>query len=253
MAEPGQLALVTGTSSGIGEAVAAELLSRGWRVLGLSRRAASFDESRYTHIEIDLGDGASLKERIPARVGGLLDDPELTRLALVNNAASPGLLGPVTQLDPEALLRVYAVNVAAPVWLMGWLVRETPTTVPLRIVNVTSIAGLAPYPGLGAYGGSKAALRMAGMVLAAELAAESGPARDITILSYSPGAVDTPMQAEARATPVERFPLAETFQQAAADGRLTPPSAPAAEIADYLEDDGYPAFHEGHLGEPRKP
>ena len=167
----------------------------------------------------------------------------------MNNAADPGLLGPIAHLDPEALLRVYAVNVAAPVWLMGWIVREGRPRLPIRIVNVSSGAGVSPYPGLGTYGSAKAVLRMAGMVLASELALAPEQGQDVTILSYSPGPVDTPMQAAARATPVERFPLLETLPRWAAEGQLMSPGVPAAEIAEYLEDDGYPGFHECRSGE----
>lgn len=253
MVDSQRLAVVTGTSSGIGEALAHELLRRGWRVVGLSRRPSSFDDRRYTHLQVDLRDVSDLALQVETSVGDLVAGPGMSRLALVNNAADPGLLGPVSGLDAQGLLRVYAVNVAAPVWLMGWLVRRGPPQASLRIVNVTSGAAVTPFPGLGAYGSAKAALRMAGMVLAAEVAGSSEPPRDITILSYGPGPVDTPMQATARATPVERFPLREMFQQWATDGQLMPPRVPAMEIATYVEDDGYPAFHECRSGELRRP
>lgn len=236
-----RLALVTGTSSGIGEAVARELLRRGWEVVGISRRRGAIESPGYTHLSLDLADLAGMAARLDATLAGRVGNPSVGRLGLVNNAADPGLLGPVERLDPVALLRVCAQNLAAPVGLMGWLVRRGAPGIPVRIVNLSSGAAVHPYAGLGAYGTTKAGLRMAGMVLAAEL--DAG-ARDATILSYEPGAVDTPMQATARATPVEVLPTLEMFRRAAADGHLIPPTAPAGDVADYLDGDAHPRFSE---------
>jgi len=250
-----RVALVTGTSSGIGEAVARELLRRGWRVTGVARRRGAIEHSRYAHISVDLADLRSLVGIMDREAGSLIADPQLTRLALVNNAADPGLLGPIEQLDPHAFLEVCSVNVAAPIWLMGWLLRRSGTDVSLRFVNVSSGAAVQPFPGLGAYCSTKAALRMAGLVLAAELDAGGGSGssgRDATILSYEPGTVDTPMQARARATPIETLPTLALFTRVAAEGRLIPPAAPAGEIAEYLDGDGHARFEERRFaGSPR--
>lgn len=256
MSESSRLALVTGTSSGIGEAVARELLRRGWRVVGLARRSSDLEDPTYSHLQVDLADLSALRNEIDGSIRPLLAAGTVSRLALVNNAAHPGLLGTVEQVDPAAMLQAFAVNVAAPTWLMGWLVRRSDASVPVRIVNVSSGAGISPYPGLGTYGATKAALRMAGMVLAAEverMTAPDGVHRDVTILSYSPGPVDTPMQAAARASPIEVFPLRETFTRWAAEGKLMAPTVPATEIATYLDADGYPSFVECRSGELPEP
>ncbi len=193
---PQPLAIVTGTSSGIGEALAYSLIGRGWRVVGLARRDAAIRDPHYKHIRVDLADLAAVASALESQVRPLLaSHPTATRVGLVNNAALVALLGPVQQLDPLALLEVYAVNTAAPIMLMGWFLRHCPPGVPLRIVNVSTGAAVSPYPGLAAYGNTKAALRLAGMVLAAELDTMPNAApRDATILSYEPGLVDTPMQ-----------------------------------------------------------
>jgi benzil reductase ((S)-benzoin forming) len=247
---PDRVTLVTGTSSGIGDAVARELLRRGWRVVGASRRQGSIRDPLYSHLQVDLGDVAALIPSIEAGMAGLVADPALRRLALVNNAASPGLLGPITRADAARWLEVLAVNVSAPAALMGWLVRQARPGVALRIANVSTGAAVRAFPGLGAYGSSKAALRMAGMVLATELDADAASeALDATVLSYEPGLVDTAMQSAARGSPPEMLPSIAMFERFAAEGRLVPPTAPAAEIADYLEGDGHPRFSERRYGE----
>jgi benzil reductase ((S)-benzoin forming) len=247
-----QLALVTGTTSGIGLAVARQLLDRGWTVAGIARRAAEISHPHYHHFAADLADLSGSVHPVEGAIQRLwVDHRPWQRVGLVNNAASADLLTSFEAIDPLALLRLYALNIAAPVWLMGLVVRQCPREAVLRIVNVSSGAAVGAFPGLAAYGSSKAALRMAGMVAAAELASEerrqSAPS-DVAILSFEPGIVDTPMQQVAREQPPEKFPSVHLFRDFAARGVLVPPEAPAAEIVAFLEADRQPGFAERRLG-----
>jgi benzil reductase ((S)-benzoin forming) len=246
-----QLALVTGTTSGIGLAVARQLLDNGWTVAGIARRAAQISHTRYHHIAADLADLSSSVAPVEAAIKRLLADRPWQRVGLVNNAASADLLTSFEAIDPLALLRLYALNTAAPVWLMGLVIRESPREAVLRIVNVSSGAAVGVFPGLAAYGSSKAALRMAGMVAAAELASphrRQSAATDVAILSFEPGIVDTPMQQVAREQPPEKFPSVQLFRDFAARGVLVQPEAPAAEIVAFLEADRQPGFAERRFG-----
>jgi benzil reductase ((S)-benzoin forming) len=249
---PDRLALVTGASSGIGRALCQDLVDHGWRVFGLSRRPGNIAHPHYGHLHADLTEVTALGGRLDAEVAGAVSDPTLRRMALVNNAADPGLLGPVDTLDPADLLKVYAVNTAAPVFLMGWFVHRCRPGLALRIVNVSTGAATDALPGLGPYGSSKAALRMAGKVLASELdeRAAEGPAMDITILSYEPGIVDTEMQTAVRGSSRDIVPTVEMFRQFKAEGKLVPPQIPAGEIVDYVASDSHPRFMESRLGVP---
>lgn len=247
------LAFITGTSSGIGEAAARDLLRRGWHVVGASRRAAPITDSRYTHLRLDVGDLAALTAALDIQVAPRLADPAVSRIGLVNNAALVGLLGPIAALDAGGLRDVYAVNTSAPIFLMGWFFRNTRAGVPLRIVNVSTGAAVTPLPGLGAYGSAKAALRLAGMIFASELdAGGAGPApgRDVSILSYEPGLVDTPMQTEVRDSNPATMPIVQMFKDWAASGTLVKPELPAAGIADYLAADGHPRWTEQRFEPP---
>jgi benzil reductase ((S)-benzoin forming) len=240
------LAIVTGTSSGIGEQVARQLLERAWGVVGVARREAVIAHPHYTHLPIDLEDVARLPRRLERELAPRVRAADVSRVALVNNAADVALLGQVDQLEPDGMLRAYAVNAVAPVLLMGWLLRTAPNTVPLRMVNVSSGAAVEPFPGLATYGGTKAALRLAGMVLAAELdmRAAAGSPRDATVWSYEPGVVETPMQTAVRESTAQVVPIVQVFQRLAAEGRLRPATVPAAEIVGHLEADGHPRFSE---------
>lgn len=242
-------AIVTGTSAGVGEAVARQLLERGWSVIGIARRPAPFTHDRYRHVAYDLAgvvdDPAALESQLT-----LPDVQTLRRIGLVNNAAVPQGLMPVARLDPRELARIYAVNLIAPVWLMGYALRAAPTDTPVRIVNVSSGAGTTGFAGLAAYGSGKAALRLAGMSLAREWdtpSSTAAPRENAAILSYEPGVVDTDMQRYARSRPADEFPWAQMFHDFAARGVAVPPERPAREIVEFLESDGQPPFAEHRL------
>ena len=230
-----RLALVTGTSSGIGAAVARALLERGWDVVGIARRKPQLDGARYRHLALDLSDVPAATAAIERELGARLPQQSWQRVGLVNNAAI-GLSGRVQKLDAAELLRSYALNAVMPLWLMGFIIERAKA--PVRVVNVSSGAAVRAFPGLAAYCASKAALRMAGMSVAAEV--ES----DLSILSYEPGVVDTEMQLATRSRPLEEFPWGETFRRYHAEGRLVAPELPAADIVEFLESDGGERFTE---------
>jgi len=249
MATNARCALVTGTSSGLGAALAHALLEAGWSVTGMSRRPAGLTHPGYTEILTDLGDLAALRETAEQHVVPLLRDPAWRRVGLVNNAAAIGAAGPVEDLGPLELARAFAVNSVAPVFLMGLCIRHVAPGVPVRIVNVSTGAAVQPYPGMVDYAGSKAALRMAGMCVAEELRSAErpgGPRPEVSIVSYAPGVVDTPMQEQARAP---GRPWNRLFVDMHAQGQLQPAALPAAEILGFLSgDDGQP-FEERRFGQ----
>ena len=165
-----RLAIVTGTSAGLGEAVARQLLARNWSVdrdrassipdLASRRIATSPATSpRCPSTTTELSWQLSLHQK---NVGG-------RRVGLVNNAASPEGLVPLDSPRPEAGradLRRERRRAASGSWVTS--LRTSPPDAALRIVNVSTGAATSGFPGLAAYGSSKAALRLAGMSLARE-------------------------------------------------------------------------------------
>lgn len=243
-----RLALVTGASSGIGAAIAAALLRDRWTVIGLSRRRAGFDDPLYRDVPVDLGDLRRLREVADRDLAPVLGEARWQRVGLVNNAAVVGAMRPVEDLDPLELSRAFAVNAVAPVFLMGVVIRHVAAGVALRIVNLSTAAAVQGFPGLVDYGGSKAALRLASMAVAAELTSSErpgGPRPDTTIVSYSPGVVDTPMQEAARSP---GRPWNQLFVDMHAQGQLVPPGAPAADVVRFLSAEGGTPFAESRLG-----
>jgi benzil reductase ((S)-benzoin forming) len=246
------IAVVTGTSSGIGAALADSLLRNDWSVIGLSRRQAAIRSSHYHHLQVDLGNISSLRVFADEQLKPMIADTPWRRVGLVNNAAMTGELSGLEESDPDQLARLFAVNTVAPVFLMGFITRIVSPKTCLRIVNISSGAAVSAYPGLGGYGSSKAALRLAGMVLATELESDErpgGPRTDAAILSYEPGVVDTAMQEETRSTTTAEFPWNQPFKDFATEGMLHRPEEVIGEVVDFLSGDSGETFVEKRYGE----
>ena len=241
------VALVTGTSRGLGAAVARALLESGWFVMGFARREApqDLDDANYRHHRLDLGDTGAVERLFQGPLPQSLELASAPRVGLVNNAAVLDIEA-TDETRMEHLVRSFSVNSSVPTWLMGWCLRHTPAATPLRIVNISSGAASRAYPGWSSYCASKAALEMAGDVLAEELAERPAlRGRDVALVSYAPGVVATDLQAAIRAADEGSFPRRASFEELHARGDLVSPDLPAAEIARFLAADDLPS-HSRH-------
>jgi NAD(P)-dependent dehydrogenase (short-subunit alcohol dehydrogenase family) len=193
MTEPTRIALVTGASRGLGLVIAGVLARRGYSLVigGRDREtlAAAGDElSAQAPVVPVAGDitDAAVRENLldAARQLGGLD-------VLVNNASELGGVGPLMAFDVPTFGRLFPVNVGAPMVL-------TQMAVPLLsqrrglIVNITSDAATAAYPGWGPYGATKAALELLTRTLATELG-EHG----VSAVLVDPGDMRTRLHQEA--------------------------------------------------------
>jgi NAD(P)-dependent dehydrogenase (short-subunit alcohol dehydrogenase family) len=156
---------------------------------------------------------------------------------------------PVHAVDLDAACDVFAINAAVPIWLTGWFLRATSRDADVRIVEISSGAATSAYPGWPLYCASKAALRMAGEVLAVEareVAALQG--RRVGVLSYAPGVVATAMQRDIRAVDPALFPRHQRFVELHEHGDLAAPEAPATDLAQRLEAAAWEPYEVARLG-----
>ena len=171
MASPG-LALVTGSSRGLGLALSRELARRRWRLIINARGAEALEAARrelsaMTDVVAIAGDVADAEHRLAlaaaAREAGRID-------VLVNNASilGPSPQPPLLEYPSDVLERVFRTNVVAPMALIAAVHARDAMNDGGAIINVTSDAAVEAYEGWGGYGASKAALEQASAVLAAE-------------------------------------------------------------------------------------
>jgi uncharacterized protein len=151
-------AVVTGASSGIGEAAARRLGADGWKLLIVARRedrlkalADSLPDASYLAVDLTEPDAAGkVKGAVDERFGGQLD-------LLVNNAGG-SWRAPFSEGGYENVHKTMELNFDAPVRLTETLLPTLRSSAPSSIVNVASIAGRVARPTAGSYGASKAAL-----------------------------------------------------------------------------------------------
>lgn len=224
-------AIVTGHSKGLGAALAADLLGRGTHVLGISRSAGAAPASAVgailTEISLDMADTAALGFWLG---GDALRDwlADADTVLLINNAGTVQPVGPLASQDPLEVARAVAINVAAPLMLSAALVQAVRAGAACRIVHVSSGAGRNAYPGWSVYCATKAALDMH-----ASAAAQDNNG-NLRIVSLAPGVIDTDMQGQIRATPIERFPFRQRFDALKQTGELAAPARVARQLIDYL-------------------
>ena len=181
----GKVALVTGATSGIGQAAAVQLAVQGASVIVHGRDA---NRGAAVVAEIENSGGSA------RFVGADLADPrEALRLAeeagdvdiLVNNAGF-AWFGPSEKLDAKTLDQLFAANVQAPYLLVSVLAPRMVARGGGVIINIASRAGTVGQPNTAAYGATKAALAS----FARSWATEYGPA-GVRVNAISPGPVYT--------------------------------------------------------------
>jgi NAD(P)-dependent dehydrogenase (short-subunit alcohol dehydrogenase family) len=184
----GTTALVTGASRGIGLAIAQKIFDEGGRVVISSRSQSNLDEAAASF---------SNSERVKTVVGHVGSSDDAARVAafvveefgsldiLVNNAATNPYFGPMIDIDGARLQKTFEINQAsvlihtAAAW-RAWMKDHGGV-----VLNIASIGGLGPEPGIGWYNVTKAAV----IHITKQLAWELAPS--VRVNAIAPGLVRT--------------------------------------------------------------
>ncbi len=206
----GKVAMVTGSSRGIGKAIAVHMARHGAQVVISSRKAESCDA---VVAEITAAGGTALAHA--AHVGhkeelkGLVD-ATLARWGkidiLVCNAATNPHFGPSISIKDEALEKVMHTNLYSNIWLCNLVLPGMAERKDGAVIIISSVAGFSGTNLLGAYALSKAA----DMQLARNLAVEWGP-HNVRVNCIAPGVIRTHFAKALWADPQREAALARRY------------------------------------------
>jgi len=219
--------VITGASSGIGEAIARGLAARGWQTVLLARR-----EERLRALAGELGGEYELcdvsdrdaVDRVAASVRGRHPRIQL----LVNNAGIPGRAGFV-EIEPARLEEVLRVNYLGSVWCLRAFLPALEAAGRSDVVNIVSVAGTVAFPPSGPYSASKHAQLAFSRATAAELRP-----RGIRVHTVNPGFVET-----------EGFPQATVLRSSLLRRAVVGPDRVARRVLRVLDRDRRETFVPG--------
>jgi len=175
--------LITGVSSGLGREIALAAMARGDLVFGTVRKVAdaeAFEAAGGHALVLDVTDEAAVRAAVAQAeaAAGRID-------ILVNNAGY-GLVGAVEEASLDEVRAQFETNVLGPLALLKAVLPAMRARRAGRIINITSVSGLAVWAGTGVYCASKWALEGLTQTLAAEVA-ELG----IKVVNVAPGGLRT--------------------------------------------------------------
>ena len=216
--------IITGTSRGIGEALAKRIIEPGNTLFAVSRTmnedlveyASALNVPVFYH-EADL----SKRDEAELFISRVFEKIHLTdndKIALINNAGMLEPVAPVKSIDFEMTEKHLSLNLLAPFILSSvFLARTAALAIPKVILNISSGASSHPFSGWSVYCSSKAGLDMLTKAAGLEQSAEQHPA---IIFALAPGIIETGMQELIRNTDENLFPDRNMFIQLYKEGKL---------------------------------
>lgn len=216
--------VITGTSRGIGKALAEKLLTnKNNLVLGISRTQTIYHEN-YKHFNIDF---YSLDE-VPDFE--FPDADNTNKVVLINNSGVINEILRVGKLSSESIIGDYNVNIVAPTILSNNFIKAYQNLKNERIIlNISSGAGRHAIDAWSTYCASKSALDMFSLTISEEQKHYMAEKR-IKVFSVAPGVVDTAMQDQIRDTKPEEFSKLDRFINLKNNNELTSPNVVAEKL-----------------------
>jgi len=220
---------ISGTSRGIGKALAEKLLDNEENyVIGFSR-TNSIKNERYEFIPVDLSipDNAINFRFIP-----IIDAESIT---LVNNSGILGHVEHIGNLNNQSIIESFNVNVVSPAILMNNFVKAYQNNSCRRmVVNISSGAARRAIGSWSIYCSGKSALDMYSSVAKIDQDIVK-PASPIRFFSVAPGIVDTQMQKEIRGIDSNSFSEVEKFISYKSNNKLSSPDEVALKLVQLME------------------
>jgi benzil reductase ((S)-benzoin forming) len=215
-----KLAILTGSSRGLGLEIAHQLIAINWTVLGLSRSSPGDLGPRYVHCTADLENQKQCIDAIDSKFNGI-GQTQISEILIIHNASVFAPVGMLSNLSPESISSSFQTNFLTPLYLTQYLIQFAEAKkLTLKIIFISSPAASIGIPGASIYCATKAGVES----LVRGIHAETPYYKTLVICaSFMPGRIDTEMQAEMRAYSKEQFPTVELYQAFHKNGDLKDP------------------------------
>jgi benzil reductase ((S)-benzoin forming) len=230
--------ILTGTSRGIGEALAHQLISDEHHLFCISRTPNESLAARkgLDYIQFDLNHTHGI-ETVMKNIFDKIDPAKAESIYLVNNAAVVAPLAPIENSPVEQIIDNIHINLLAPIVLTSLFIHHSShLPIDKRILNISSASAKHLVPGMSCYSTAKAGLD----VFSSSVALEQGSKDNaVKVVSVWPGMIDTHLQEEARNADQETFASSVLFNQVKDKGMLTTPQFAAEQIKKLLLGDRF--------------
>lgn len=232
--------IITGTSRGIGQAMAEHLMELGHYVICISRtpnQALISKEGQLRYFTCDLGRTSEL-DALMDQVFACIDPLAAESVSLINNAAVISPLASMGQASAEEITYHMQVNLIAPMILTSLFIQRTEhLSVVKRVMNISSASSKYLLPGMSCYSTAKSGLDTFTKAVGMEQGNQAG---GVQIVSVWPGMIETALQEEARGTNQSRFASAGIFAGLKDKGMLTTPQYTAEQLVQLLLSESFP-------------
>ncbi len=219
---------ITGSSKGLGKALAELLLQNENNFIFGYARSSSIIHQRYYHKHVDFANLEAVQK---------IKFPELKdakKVVLINNAGIVGEIKHVGNLSNQKIIDCYTVNLIVPSMLSNEFVKTYQKTNAEKLVlNISSGASQSAIDGWSVYCASKAGLDMFSKVLQEESNINT---TNIKVLSIAPGIIDTEMQQQIRNTDSQNFSNINRFVEYKKNGDLASAEDTAKKIIRFINE-----------------
>lgn len=231
-------AIITGASKGLGEAIAKRLIQEQIAIVSVSRsenqeikQLAAEKGLFYQHYSCNLSLEKEVQE-VFMEIAHSIFEKDPKEILLFNNAGVIEPIQTVGNLDQTPIIRNIQVNLIAPIITTNLILNKAQVSnTRAQVVNVTSGAAVRPIESWSVYCSSKAGLNMFTQTTALEQAEMN---TNNKIIAFSPGVMDTNMQATIRSSSKEAFKDLERFKEFKENNLLLPADTVANALVDLL-------------------
>lgn len=220
--------LITGTSRGIGEALAQKVLEKGNTVLGIARgRSSALKSTKYHHLSFDLADTSRISQ-IMEKVDEVVDNQRFDFICLVNNASAVEPSGSIEKCPASEIESHVRIGLIAPMILTSLFIRKfSDGRIRKKVAFISSGAAYTAIPQDSIYCGSKAGMNMFAQCVGLE---QKDKEYGFEVICIGPGMVDTFMQQVARSKNRDEYVWVDLAKQAYENGELQDPGEVAERI-----------------------